>query len=131
MIPYDTAQQLANALRVLTLTPATAAFLRTHDPMALQQAERAIGSFEDVARDTFGLESLVDSRRHFVHEGDGGRFVDNPHYASHVVGERVTHDVAAPGRGHVTYRITRVDESGAWGVVETSTVRDLTRGEVE
>jgi hypothetical protein len=126
-IPSDLAQQLANALRVLILTPATADFLRTHDPMALQQAHSALTAFGALDR----LERLVDARQHYVHDGDGGAFVDNRHFAGHDVGDIITHDVAAPGTGRVVYRITRVDDRGAWGVVVSSTVRDLTAAEVE
>lgn len=32
------------------------------------------------------------------------------------LGSRRTHHAGAPGVGHVTYAITRIDEEGAWGI---------------
>jgi len=46
------------------------------------------------------------------------------------VGEEVTHSASAPGTGKVTYRITRIDEEGAWGFVIANSVRELTVAEV-
>lgn len=46
------------------------------------------------------------------------------------VGQRVRHQVAAPGCGHVTRRVTRIDADGAWAVVVESTVRIMTIDEV-
>lgn len=37
---------------------------------------------------------------------------------------------SAPGTGHVDYVITRVDETGAYGYVESNTVRELQAWEV-
>ena len=76
-------------------------------------------------------ERLVDSRRHFVHDplGDSGRMVDNPHFRNLQVGAEISMSVAAPGYGSITYRITRVDTDGAWGIVVKNTVRIMTAAE--
>lgn len=33
------------------------------------------------------------------------------------VGDKVTYEVGAPGYGHRTYQIIRIDEQGAWGEI--------------
>jgi len=40
------------------------------------------------------------------------------------------YDVSAPCCGRVVYRITKIDERGAWGVLVSNTVRELTRADV-
>jgi hypothetical protein len=74
-------------------------------------------------------ERLVDSREHFTFNDPAhptGVWVRNELYHHYLPGDVVRHDVAAPGIGHITYRIVRCDEQGAWGVVIDNTVRDLT-----
>jgi hypothetical protein len=76
-------------------------------------------------------ELLIESREHFVFdEADVPRRVPNPYYRPLAPGALITQDVAAPGIGRATYRITRVDAAGAWGICVASTVRDLTIDEV-
>ena len=74
---------------------------------------------------------LVNCRMHFEFNeaGDGGRYVPNANYRNMVPGDTVTHSVAAPGIGNVSYRITDVDRFGAWGVVTRNTVRIMTARE--
>ena len=45
-------------------------------------------------------------------------------------GDTVVTSAAAPGIGQTVYRITFVDSRGAWGHVESSTVRELRPSEV-
>jgi hypothetical protein len=46
------------------------------------------------------------------------------------VGNKVQHWVSAPGTGYIEWLITRMDETGVWGVKLLSTVRELTIEEV-
>jgi len=78
-------------------------------------------------------EVLVDSRQHYTFNDPDfpeGHLVRNAHYQHLLPGDICKHSVAAPGYGHVTYRITRTDEQGAWGVVIENTVR-IARAEDE
>lgn len=78
-------------------------------------------------------ESLVESRTHFDFNDPthpAGVQVPNPLYRHLLPGDVVQYEVAAPGRGRITYRITRTDEQGAWGVMTANTVREMTAEEV-
>ena len=46
------------------------------------------------------------------------------------IGDKVRLFVSAPGIGHYDYQITRMDETGIWGIVVESTARELTPEEV-
>lgn len=75
-------------------------------------------------------EKLIYPRQLWVN----GQKVDGAEYYgidTLAVGQLVTHSMAAPGTGHITYKVTRVDEQGAWGTVVEDTSRILTRREVE
>lgn len=41
------------------------------------------------------------------------------------VGSRLVHEYAAPGRGYISYEITRIDETGVYGRVLENTLRQL------
>lgn len=49
---------------------------------------------------------------------------------NHEVGDVVLSHVAAPGTGSVEYRITRIEPDGIYGVLVSSTVRELEPWEV-
>jgi len=101
-----------------------------HEARSLTHAAQA--RFETGDLPTAAIERLVDAREHFVLDGNGGgERVTNPDYQHRQVGDLVVHSVAAPGTGLVTYRITRLDNEGAWGVVVNNSVRDLTRADVQ
>lgn len=51
--------------------------------------------------------------------------------AENKVGDEVTHHAGAPGTGYVTWRITRIDDTGVWGFQVENTVRELEPSEVE
>lgn len=72
-------------------------------------------------------ERLIDSRETFTFydNAPGGFMSPNAHYRNYAVGDIVTHFVAAPGTGRVVYRVTRIDDKGAWGVVVEDTVREM------
>jgi len=80
----------------------------------------------------FTEEVLVDAREHYTFNDPDfpqGHLVVNEHYRNLLAGDTCRHDVAAPGYGHITYRITRTDEQGAWGIVIENTVRIASAGE--
>lgn len=43
--------------------------------------------------------------------------------ATKEVGDTIVHEAGAPGRGHIVYRITRMDTIGVYGVVVENTIR--------
>lgn len=45
------------------------------------------------------------------------------------VGDRLTAYAGAPGTGHVTHVITRIDEKGVWGIEVENTMRELSPSE--
>lgn len=50
--------------------------------------------------------------------------VDNkPQYDKYKAGDNITFDAGAPGIGKVTYKITRIDNKGVWGIEISNTIR--------
>ena len=47
------------------------------------------------------------------------------------VGETIVESVAAPGIGKVSWKVTRVDRRGVWGVVTKNTVREMTAADAK
>lgn len=57
--------------------------------------------------------------------------IDESEYCSqYSPGDTYVTFAGAPGCGRTVYEVTRVDEDGIWGVVQSDTVRILTPGEV-
>ena len=50
--------------------------------------------------------------------------------ATMIVGDEISMFAAAPGTGRMVYKITRMDESGVFGVITENTMRDLHPSEV-
>lgn len=66
--------------------------------------------------------------------GDEGQMVPYALYdevmRNRHVGDELTFYAGAPGTGSITHRITRMDETGVYGVVVSNTIRELTPAEV-
>lgn len=79
------------------------------------------------------MERLLISRHGYRFEGGADsptRFDCSEKIARHPVGDHYVVWAGAPGVGRTVYLVTRVDEGGAWGVVLSDTVRELTPAEV-
>ncbi len=50
--------------------------------------------------------------------------------SKHMIGDDYTQWMAAPGTGKITYRITRIDGQGVWGIETNNTARILEPHEV-
>lgn len=79
-------------------------------------------------------EELIHSSIVYRHEGDGCIPVPNDLYTEGMkklsVGQVLRQHVCTPGTGYIEYRITRLDETGIYGIEIENTIRELTVSEV-
>lgn len=70
-------------------------------------------------------EELIVPRRSHGSPEDNSRWIER-----YKVGEVFVADAGAPGTGHRSWKVTRIDAEGLWGIILEDTIRELEPWEV-
>ena len=88
---------------------------------------------ETTKEDKMKIENIYPAKVYRYDENDKPVEVDYELFQLHKndpVGTLLFHDVAAPGTGTITKKITKIDKTGVYGITIKSTVRELTLADV-
>lgn len=79
---------------------------------------------EAFVRRTYAEELILPRRSHGIPE-DNSRWIER-----YKVGEVFVSEAGAPGTGHRSWKVIRIDAEGLWGILLQDTIRELEPSEV-